>query len=157
MDKLKNWQEISEISMKLKESSRKIVFTNGCFDILHKGHITYLRKAHALGDVLIVGLNSDSSVKRLKGTERPINDELARVIVLSELISIDYIVIFNEDTPYNLIKCIKPDMLVKGGDWVVKDIVGSDIVFAYGGEVISLDFIEGYSSTELIERMKNGE
>lgn len=156
MSKLKSWQEIRRIISELKDQGQKIVFTNGCFDILHKGHITYLREAKALGDVLIVGLNSDNSVRRLKGATRPINNEQDRADLLSELTSVDYIVIFNEDTPYDLINYIKPDILVKGGDWKASQIVGSDIVKAAGGKVVSLKFLAGYSTSEMINRMKNG-
>jgi len=156
MCKIKNWQEIEEISEELKRSDKKIVFTNGCFDILHAGHISYIREAKALGDILMIGLNSDGSVKRLKGPDRPINDQKSRALLLSELKSIDYIIIFEEDTPYDLINCIKPNILVKGGDWKINEIVGSDIVLSTNGIVKSLKFLEGYSSTKLINRMKNG-
>jgi len=156
MCKIKNWQEIEEISEELKRSDKKIVFTNGCFDILHAGHISYIREAKALGDILMIGLNSDGSVKRLKGPDRPINDQKSRALLLSELKSIDYIIIFEEATPYDLINCIKPNILVKGGDWKINEIVGSDIVLSTNGIVKSLKFLEGYSSTKLINRMKNG-
>ena len=134
--------------------TQKIVFTNGCFDILHSGHVLYLEEAAALGDILILGLNSDKSVKRLKGDERPINDEIDRAIVLAGLSCIDYIIIFEEDTPLILINIIKPDILVKGGDWDINDIVGSDIVINNGGVVKSLLFREGKSTTEIIKRIK---
>lgn len=156
MEKLKNWQEIAVIVQGLQNEGKKAVFTNGCFDVLHKGHITYLREARALGDILIVGLNSDNSVKRLKGNNRPVHNELDRALLLSELISVSYITIFEQDTPYDLIDNIKPDILVKGGDWAEEEIVGSDIVKTSGGKVISLKFIDGYSSTDIINRMKNG-
>ena len=153
-NKLKTWEEITSIIKGLKNQNKKIVFTNGCFDILHSGHVQYLTEAKELGDILILGLNSDSSVKRLKGNDRPINNEQERVIVLSALFSISYIVIFEDDTPYKLINHIKPDILVKGGDWKPKDIVGSDIVGSYNGEVKSLSFIDGKSSTDIINKLK---
>jgi len=156
MDRLKKWDEILAIIKDLKKQNKKIIFTNGCFDVLHKGHISYLRDAKALGDILIIGLNSDSSVKRLKGKDRPLNNQQDRAYVLSELESVSYIVVFEEDTPYDLIKWIKPDILVKGGDWQVKDIVGADIVIAEGGVVKSLAFQTGYSSTNIIDRIKDG-
>jgi D-glycero-beta-D-manno-heptose 1-phosphate adenylyltransferase len=156
MSKVKSRQEIRQISDSLKKGSKKIVFTNGCFDLIHAGHIKYLRKAKELGDILIVGLNSDDSVKRLKGNDRPLNLQQARALVLSELISVDYIVIFEEDTPYDLIKNTKPDILVKGGDWQVKDIVGSELVLKNGGEVFSINYIAGFSTTQIINRIKHG-
>ena len=134
---------------------KKVVFTNGCFDILHRGHVTYLNEAKAQGDFLIVGLNSDDSVKRLKGPERPINSEEDRKFVLENLKAIDAVVIFTEDTPYNLIKEISPNVLVKGGDWSVDQIVGSDLVMANGGEVKSLNFVDGFSTTKTISQIKS--
>ena len=153
-NKLKTWEEITEIIIELKSQDKKIVFTNGCFDILHSGHVQYLAEAKKLGDILILGLNSDSSVKRLKGSNRPINNEQERAVVLSALYSISHIVIFKEDTPYKLINHIKPDILVKGGDWKPKDIVGSDIVSSYNGEVKSLSYIDGKSTTDIINKLK---
>ncbi len=137
---------------KLRQN-KKVVFTNGCFDIIHAGHVQYLQQAKELGDILIVGLNSDDSVKRLKGSSRPINNQQDRKIVLEALRSVDYVLIFEEDTPYNLINQIKPDVLVKGGDWKVEQIVGSDIVLENGGEVKSLLFIDGASTTSIIEKI----
>ncbi|MBC8382242.1 MAG: D-glycero-beta-D-manno-heptose 1-phosphate adenylyltransferase [Candidatus Cloacimonetes bacterium] len=148
-------QEIAKIAQKLHDTDRKIVFTNGCFDIIHRGHIEYLNKAKKLGDILIIGLNSDDSVRRLKGVNRPINYEQDRAVVLDNLKQVDYVCIFDEDTPYELIKIIQPDILVKGGDWAVRDIVGSDIVLALGGEVKSMHFIEGKSTTDIIEKIRN--
>lgn len=133
---------------------KKIVFTNGCFDILHKGHVAYLNEAKSLGDLLVLGLNSDASVKRLKGSERPINSEMDRKFVLENLKAVDFVEIFTEDTPYNLINKIQPDILVKGGDWPVEKIVGHDIVFAKGGNVYSLNFVDGYSTTRIIEKIQ---
>lgn len=131
----------------------KLVFTNGCFDILHAGHVLYLEQAKALGDILIVGLNSDASVKRLKGESRPVNSQQNRSIVLAALAAVDYVIVFDEETPYELIKAIQPDVLVKGGDWSEDSIVGADIVKAKGGEVISLPFWEGLSTTNILKAM----
>ncbi len=154
-EKLKNWKELKKITTKLKKAHKRIVFTNGCFDIIHAGHIFYLEEAKALGDILIVGLNSDSSVQRLKGKLRPINIQEKRAIVLSALEMIDYVVIFEEDTPYELICHIEPDILAKGGDWEIDQIVGSDIVLAAGGEVKSLSYQPGNSTTEIIDKIRN--
>jgi len=151
-NKIKTQKQIEIIAKKLKSQGKRIVFTNGCFDILHRGHIEYLEKAKAAGDVLIVGLNTDNSVKRLKGPARPVNKQVDRAIVLSGLSAVDYIVLFSEDTPLDLIKAVKPNVLVKGGDWKPKDIVGNDIVQASGGKVISIPFVKGYSTTGLLKR-----
>ena len=148
-------EEIADIAQNLHLSDKKIVFTNGCFDLIHRGHIEYLNLAKECGDILIVGLNSDDSVRRLKGVDRPINYEQDRAVVLNNLKSVDYVCIFDEDTPYELISIIKPDVLVKGGDWAIDDIVGSDIVLDRGGEVKSLQFVEGKSTTDIIEKIKN--
>ncbi|MBK8552552.1 MAG: D-glycero-beta-D-manno-heptose 1-phosphate adenylyltransferase [Ignavibacteria bacterium] len=138
----------------LRKQNKKIVFTNGCFDILHKGHAAYLNQAKSLGDVLIVGVNSDRSVKVLKGEGRPVNNENDRAFLLDNLKSVDYVIIFDEDTPYNLIGKLLPDYLVKGGDWKEEDIVGWDIVKANGGKVMSLQFVDNYSTTGIINKMK---
>jgi len=137
-----------------KNKGKKIVFTNGCFDILHPGHVSYLNCAKAEGDLLIVGLNSDSSVKRLKGDDRPINDELSRKFMLENLKAVDFVEVFSEDTPYELIKATRPAVLVKGGDWAIEDIVGHDLVTVNGGTVKSLRFIEGHSTTSLIKEIQ---
>lgn len=143
---------ISDIIKRERSFNKKIVFTNGCFDILHKGHVTYLKKAKSLGDILILGLNSDDSVRRLKGPTRPVNSENDRAVVLEALECIDYIVIFDEDTPLNLIKSIMPDILVKGGDYKVEDVVGRE----YAGRVEIIDFVQGYSTTSTIEKLNGG-
>lgn len=130
---------------------KTLVFTNGCFDILHSGHVAYLNEAKAQGDYLIIGLNSDASVKRLKGEQRPINKELDRKFVLENLKSVDCVQIFEEDTPLEIIKQICPQVLVKGGDWKIDQIVGSDFVIANGGEVKSLIFKDGYSTSKIIQ------
>ncbi len=127
----------------------KIVFTNGCFDILHAGHVEYLAKGASEGDILIIGLNSDDSVKRLKGNNRPINNQDARAMVLASLSFVNAIVIFDEDTPYNLINNIQPDILIKGSDYKPEDIVGYDILKAKGGEVKTIDLVPGYSTTSI--------
>ena len=136
-----------------KTKGKKLVFTNGCFDILHRGHVSYLNSARALGDFLIVGLNSDASVKRLKGETRPINDEEDRKFVLENLKAVDFVEIFEDDTPLDLIKQVCPNILVKGGDWKPDQIVGSDFVLENGGEVKSLTFIDGKSTTGTIEKI----
>ncbi len=133
----------------------RVVFTNGCFDILHVGHARYLRDARALGDLLVVGLNSDSSVKRLKGEQRPVVSEDERAELLSSLGAVDYVVMFNDDTPLSLIENVAPDVLVKGGDWPPEKIVGSSFVLARGGEVKSLPFHPGKSTTSILERIQN--
>jgi rfaE bifunctional protein nucleotidyltransferase chain/domain len=145
--------QLKLLKEKLKSENKKVVFTNGCFDILHKGHVTYLNEAKSLGDHLIVGVNSDDSVKRLKGEDRPVTAELDRAFVLDNLKAVDDVIIFNEDTPYNLINEIIPDFLVKGGDWKEEDIIGSDIVKAGGGKVVSLKFVKGYSTTGILEKI----
>lgn len=132
----------------------KIVFTNGCFDILHKGHVTYLEKARRLGDALIVALNTDASVKRLKGESRPVNGLADRLEVIAALESVDYVTWFDDDTPLALIRTLNPDVLVKGGDWKPAQIVGSDHVLARGGKVRSLPYVEGRSTTRIIERAR---
>ena len=148
MKKILERKGIQKISRRLRAEGRKIVFTNGCFDILHAGHVRYLKQARRLGDVLIVGLNSDKSVSAIK-PGRPINSEKNRAEVLSSLASVDYVVVFSEKTPYNLIKAVKPDVLVKGGDWKKEDIIGSDIA----KETYSLPFVKGISSTKIIEKI----
>ncbi len=137
-----------------RKKRKKIVFTNGCFDLLHVGHVRYLAQARSLGDLLVLGLNSDASVRLLKGSQRPLVHERERAEVLGALQSVDFIVLFSEPTPLNLIKKIRPDFLVKGGDWKKEDIVGWDFVESYGGQVQSLRFVEGFSTTGLLEKIK---
>ncbi|MFO7660025.1 MAG: D-glycero-beta-D-manno-heptose 1-phosphate adenylyltransferase [Candidatus Cloacimonadaceae bacterium] len=150
INKIIDWQEIPVI----KATGQTVVFTNGCFDIIHAGHVQYLQQAKDLGDILVVGLNSDASVRRLKGSSRPINSEENRALILAALQSVNYVIIFDEDTPYELIEAVQPDVLVKGGDWKEDDIVGSDIVKNKGGRVISLPFWEGLSTTNIIKKMR---
>ncbi len=139
---------------KVRSQQGKIVFTNGCFDIIHPGHVDLLARAKKLGSVLVLALNTDDSVRRQgKAPNRPINSYDARAFVLSHLESIDYVLPFDEDTPYNLIAQIKPDVLVKGGDWAIEKIVGQDIVKTLGGEVHSLSLIEGYSTTNIVNAL----
>ena len=139
---------------KWKSEGKKIVFTNGCFDLLHVGHVLYLESASLLGDILLVGLNSDDSVRRLKGSNRPINDEHNRTYVLAGLYSVDGVIIFEEDDPLRLIHEICPDILVKGGDWKPEQIIGSDFVIRNGGAVRSLQFVDGYSTTSIEQKIK---
>lgn len=132
--------------------NKKTVFTNGCFDILHLGHVDYLAKAADQGDILVVGLNTDASVQRLKGPDRPVNNQTARAQLLASLFFVSAIVLFDEDTPLELIKRVQPDVLVKGSDYKPEDIVGYDVVMAKGGKVVTIDFLEGYSTTGIINR-----
>jgi D-glycero-beta-D-manno-heptose 1-phosphate adenylyltransferase len=151
--KIYSKEEILKHCKHWKSKNQTIVFTNGCFDILHYGHIYYLSKAKDLGDKLIIGLNSDNSVKRLKGESRPVNNQLNRACMLASLIVTDAIVIFEEDTPADLIESISPSILVKAADYKLDEIAGSDYVIKSGGRVEIIDFVEGYSSTELIKKI----
>lgn len=152
--KIVSTEKAQTLAKEWKAEGLKIVFTNGCFDILHYGHIHYLADARAQGDKLIVGLNSNASVKRLKGNHRPINDDLTRQHLLAAFECVDLVVEFAEDTPIELIKAIMPDLLVKGGDWKPEQIVGSKEVLANGGEVKSLAFVKGYSTTNIETKIK---
>ena len=155
MDNIKYHLENSINAIKSdKKYNKKIVFTNGCFDILHVGHIRYLSEAKSLGDILVVGINSDESVKNLKGPSRPINSLSDRSLLLSELVCVDYVVSFKEQTPLKLIKMIMPDILVKGGDYTLDNVVGSKEVIDTGGKVELLKFHDGYSSTNYIDKIK---
>lgn len=153
MGKVVPIQKIAEELSPLR-SQKKIVFTNGCFDLLHVGHVRYLQEAKAQGQVLVVGVNSDASVKRLKGPTRPIQNENDRAEILAALAAVDYSVIFEDDTPAKLIETVRPNVLVKGGDWKPDQIVGGPFVLSYGGEVKSLQFVEGRSTTKIIEKSK---
>ena len=144
-------QEIKKIRLKLKAEGKNVVFTNGVFDLIHSGHVDYLSKAKKLGDVLIVGLNSDDSVKRIKGDKRPILNQAERAFILSNIKPVDYVVVFEEDTPANLISEIIPDILVKGADWAVEKIVGKDIVEKNGGKVMNIEFVNDQSTSRIIE------
>jgi D-glycero-beta-D-manno-heptose 1-phosphate adenylyltransferase len=146
----------AELTNKLSSLRRgkKVVFTNGCFDLLHVGHIRYLQEARAQGDILVVGLNADASVKRLKGAERPLQVEDDRGEILASLACVDFVSVFTEDTPAQIIEKVKPDVLVKGGDWSIDKIVGADFVIKNGGQVKSLQFVNGKSTTNLVEKIK---
>lgn len=156
LEKIKNkiydFKTIVDCSELWKSEDLKLVFTNGCFDILHRGHVEYLSNAKDLGDVLIVGLNTDKSVKMLKGSDRPINDEDSRALILASLSFVDVVVLFDEETPLNLISAIKPDVLVKGGDYKAEEIVGYDIVKDSGGEIVVIDLVDGFSTTNIIKK-----
>jgi len=151
--KLNSNSQIQALTRRLRRRGKRIVFTNGCFDILHAGHVCYLNKARQLGDFLVVGLNSDKSVKQIKGRSRPINSQKARSQVLCALSSVDAVVIFNEDTPLKLIKVVRPHVLVKGGDWSLRTIAGYSEVKLWGGSVRQIKFVKGYSTTKLIKRL----
>jgi len=152
--KIHTWEQLPATLERWRKAGEKIVFTNGCFDLLHFGHLHYLADARDLGDRLVIGLNSAASVRRLKGPTRPINDEITRTHLLAALEVVDAVVIFEEDTPLELIKLVQPDVLVKGGDWKPEQIVGSDVVLAKGGKVLSLPFIQGYSTTNIERKIK---
>lgn len=138
-----------------KQNGTKVVFTNGCFDILHLGHLDYLEKSRDLADKLVVGLNTDNSVRQLKGTDRPINNEYARAMMLAAMSFVDLVIAFDEETPLELIKKVKPDILVKGKDYEVENIVGAEFVIGNGGEVKTIELKEGYSTTDIINKIKN--
>lgn len=155
--KIQNAAQIQDTLAQWRAAGDVIVFTNGCFDILHYGHLHYLSDARDLGERLVVGMNSADSVRRLKGPTRPINDELTRTHMLAALEVVDAVVVFEEDTPFNLIETVKPDILVKGGDWKPEQIIGSDLVLARGGQVMSLPFVAGYSTTNIEQKiLQNG-
>jgi rfaE bifunctional protein nucleotidyltransferase chain/domain len=147
-------ERLAAIAADARRAGKRIVFTNGCFDLLHVGHVRYLAAAHAAGDLLIVGVNSDASVRRLKGPRRPLVPEAARAEVLAALAAVDCVTIFDEDTPETLIRCLEPDVLVKGGDWAPERVVGRDIVEARGGRVLIVPVVEGFSTSGLAERLR---
>jgi D-glycero-beta-D-manno-heptose 1-phosphate adenylyltransferase len=149
--KLFSWDHIRKQLAIWRFKDKTIVFSNGCFDVLHLGHVEYLAKARDLGDILIVGLNSDDSVRRIKGAHRPVNNEEARAITLAAFSFVDAVILFGEDTPYELIKLVQPDILVKGKDYEGKEIVGSDVVKSRGGSVVTIELTKGYSTTHSIE------
>jgi len=158
MSYLKNINDLITIRNDLKKQNKKVVFTNGCFDILHAGHVDYLIKSKEKGDVLIVAVNSDASTRRLKGDKRPIVPQDERAFIISSLKPVDYVILFEEDTPYEVIKKIVPDVLIKGADWAIDNIVGKDIVEANGGKVLTISFVNNTSTTNIIktvlERLK---
>ena len=153
--KLKSADEIAAIAAEASKNGKTVVFTNGCFDILHRGHVHVLRQAKAAGDILIVGINSDKSVKSIKGDSRPVLPEIDRVELISAMEMVDYVVIFDEPDPYKLIMAIKPGVLAKGGDWSEDKIVGADIVVQGGGRVAVIPYLNGFSTSEIIERIRN--
>ena len=146
---------IATLGVSLRLEGKRIVFTNGCFDVLHRGHLEYLAAARALGDVLVLGLNSDESVRRLKGPDRPVTAEGDRAFVMSSLRMVDHVCVFTEDTPFEMIKELQPSVLVKGGDWPVEKIIGVEIVRDSGGTVQTIPFVTGYSTTSILERIKS--
>ena len=153
-NKISDLPSLKEKVKSYKKAGSRVVFTNGCFDILHEGHATYLEAARKTGDCLVVGLNSDSSIRAIKGQGRPVNNEASRARLLAALGCVDHIVLFSEETPLELIREILPDVLVKGADWPVDTIVGAKEVLAAGGEVINVDMVEGFSTTGLIDQIK---
>jgi rfaE bifunctional protein nucleotidyltransferase chain/domain len=153
MGEILSRNDLVPIRHQLRKAGKRVVFTNGCFDILHRGHVDYLSKARAQGDVLIVGINTDSSVKRLKGSGRPIVDEIDRAAVIAALADVDYVCLFDEDTPYELIRALVPDILVKGADWALNDIVGKDIVESAGGSVHTIEFLPNRSTSKIIQKI----
>ncbi len=153
--KILSWEQAQKEIAAWKANNERIVFTNGCFDLLHFGHLHYLAEARNLGDRLVIGLNSEDSVRKLKGPNRPINDEKTREFQLASLEFVDAVVVFEQDTPIDLITMLQPDVLVKGGDWKASQIVGSDVILSNGGTVKSLPFIEGYSTTLIEQKIKN--
>ena len=152
--KIKSRTEASELIRQWRADGLSVVFTNGCFDILHLGHVDYLERAKALGDRLVVALNTDQSVQRLKGPERPVVNESSRARVMAALQFVDLVVLFDEETPLELIEALKPDILVKGGDYTVETIVGADFVIARGGKVVPLPLVDGYSTTTFVNKIK---
>jgi D-beta-D-heptose 7-phosphate kinase/D-beta-D-heptose 1-phosphate adenosyltransferase len=151
--KIKSWDETLKLRRRSKSERRRVVFTNGVFDILHRGHVEYLAKARQMGDLLVVGLNSDASVRRIKGPSRPVNLQDDRAVVLAALACVDCVVVFEEDTPLKLIELLVPDVLVKGADWKAGDIVGADVVLRNGGRVETVDLVHGKSTTDLIRKI----
>ncbi|MFQ5442486.1 MAG: D-glycero-beta-D-manno-heptose 1-phosphate adenylyltransferase [Thermodesulfobacteriota bacterium] len=155
MEKVKTLKGLLKELKTLRNKGKKVVFTNGCFDIIHAGHVRYLKRAGALGDILVVGLNSDESVRKIKGSKRPIVPENERAEVVAALGFVDYVVIFNEATPLKIITEIKPDILVKGADWAAREIVGSDVVKKGGGRISRIKLLKGRSTTNIIKRILN--
>lgn len=153
-NKIVDKESITKLVANFRLKNQSIVFTNGCFDIIHQGHVTYLAQAASLGNRLIVGINSDASVQKLKGQNRPIQDENSRALIMASLHVVSAVIIFEEDTPLNLIQLIEPNFLVKGGDWELSKIVGANEVQSYGGKVLSIPFIDGYSTTSIETKIK---
>ncbi|MBX0333766.1 D-glycero-beta-D-manno-heptose 1-phosphate adenylyltransferase [Pontibacter sp. HSC-14F20] len=154
-DKILSLPDLQELTQVWRSQGQKIVFTNGCFDILHLGHVDYLEKARQLGDKLVLGLNTDASISRIKGPSRPLQDEMSRARVMASLLFVDAVVFFDEDTPLELIKAVQPDILVKGDDYTIENIVGQDVVMARGGEVKTVPLVKGYSTTNVVKKIEN--
>ena len=154
-DKIHTTESLQKLLNLWRFQEKKIVFTNGCFDLLHLGHVDYLSKAASLGDVLVIGVNSDASVSQLKGPNRPLNDEKSRLHILASLFFVNAVIPFGDETPYELIKMVQPDILVKGGDYKPEAIVGYDIVKQKGGEVVTIPFVPGYSTTAIEQKILN--
>lgn len=152
-NKIITYKELNRLLNYWRFRHKKVVFTNGCFDILHRGHIEYLAKASSYGNILVIGMNTDDSVRKIKGPSRPFQDEKSRSLILASLHFVNAVVLFSEETPYNLINKIKPDVLIKGADYKPENIVGYDLVKERGGEIITIEFIEGHSSTKLIGKL----
>ncbi len=152
--KIKTRRELAGLRRQWEMEEKIVVFTNGCFDILHRGHAEYLQRAKALGDVLVVGINSDASVRRLKGPSRPLVPQEDRAYVLASLAAVDYVSIFDEDTPLKLIQTLQPDILVKGGDYRIEDIVGRDVVENRGGRVLTIPLVPNRSTTDLVQKIR---
>ncbi len=153
-DRILPWEEVPLEIRRIRLKSKTIAFTNGVFDILHEGHIALLSQAATFADVLIVGINSDDSVKRLKGERRPVNAQESRALIIASLVMVDYVVIFDEDTPLEIIKIITPDVLIKGGDYTIENIVGAAETISTGGKVEIIPLVEGFSTTAIIEKMR---
>ena len=154
-DKILSLSDLQEQVQAWHSQGQKVVFTNGCFDILHLGHVDYLEKARQLGDKLVLGLNTDASISRIKGPSRPLQDEMSRARVMASLLFVDAVVFFDEDTPLELIKAVQPDILVKGDDYTIENIVGQDVVTARGGEVKTVPLVKGYSTTNVVKKIEN--
>jgi D-glycero-beta-D-manno-heptose 1-phosphate adenylyltransferase len=154
-DKILSMHDLQTQVQAWHSQGQKIVFTNGCFDILHLGHVDYLEKARQLGDKLVLGLNTDASISRIKGPSRPLQDEMSRARVMASLLFVDAVVFFDEDTPLELIKAVQPDILVKGDDYTIENIVGQDVVTARGGEVKTVPLVKGYSTTNVVKKIEN--
>lgn len=154
-NKLKGLAELQIIAADARRNGLSVVFTNGCFDLLHRGHVHVLREAKACGNMLIVGINSDQSVRSIKGPERPILPEIDRIELIAAMEMVDYVVLFDEPDPYNVIAAIQPQVLAKGGDWSAEKIIGADIVEQAGGRVVVIPYLKGFSTTEIIERIRN--
>ena len=155
--KIKSFEEITAIATEARRNGKTVVFTNGCFDLLHRGHVHILRQSKAAGDLLIVGVNTDRSVRLIKGATRPIRPEIDRSELIAAMEMVDYVVLFDEASPYDLIAAIKPNVLAKGGDWGADKIVGADLVERDGGQVMVIPYLTGFSTTEIIERIRNND